>query len=172
MAQTLTINTAGKIPDAKAVLAFLMSQVPEKKRAPIGVKVAEATTTSGSLTLTALPDNTQLQLAYEESGVWIYPMTITTPKASSTGANEVASANTLTLPNGQLIKISGTTEVKKITAAAAGTFVILQFLGACKLVAGENLKLTATFEATADDCIALVCDGTNWFPVAAGVANP
>lgn len=172
MSQTVVVSTAGKIPDSKAVKAFLKSQVPERNRAPIGEKVAEATTASGSLTLTGLPDDTPLILAYEESSVWIYPLTVTTPKASKSGMSEVASANTITLPNGQLVKITGTTEVKKITAAVPGTFVILQFAGSCKLVAGENLKLTATFEATADDCIPLVCDGTNWFPVAAGVANP
>jgi hypothetical protein len=111
MSQSLTINTAGKIPDSKTVKAFLMTQIPERKRAPIGASVAEAATAAGSLTLNGLPDNTQLQLAYEEAGVWVYPMNITTPAPSNTGGNTVASANTITLPNGRRIKVTGTTEV-------------------------------------------------------------
>lgn len=169
MAQTVTINTAGKIPDAKAVQAFLMSQVPEKNRAPIGTKVAEATTASGSLTLTALPDNTQLMLAYEESSKWIYAMSITTPAAKRDGSATVASANTLTLPNGRVIKVSGTTEIKKITAAEAGTVVTLVFEGVVKTVDGENLKLSANLESTADDTLTLASDGTNWYEVARAV---
>jgi hypothetical protein len=162
MSQTLVISTSGKIPDSTTVKAYLPGQVPERNRAPIGEKVAEAETSSGSLTLTALPDNADLILAYEAESVWHYPMRVTTPAASNTGGNEIASANTITLPNGRVIKVTGTTEIKKIVAAAAGTIVILYFAASCKLVKGENLKISATYEATADDTIALACDGTNW----------
>lgn len=169
MAQTAVINTAGKIPDSKVVKAFLMSQVPEKKRAPIGEKVAEATTASGSLTLTGLPDNTQLQLAYEESSLWVYPMSITTPAPKRDGSSSVASANTVTLPSGRVIKVTGTTEIKKITAAEAGTVVTLVFEGVVKTVDGENLKLASNLESTADDTLTLASDGTNWYEVARSV---
>lgn len=169
MAQTVTLNTAGKIPDAKVVKAFLMSQVPEKKRGPIGTMVAEGTTASGALTLTALPDDTQLQLAYEESSVWVYPMTVTTPRASKTGLSEVASAENLTLPNGAVVKLTGAAEVKKITPATQGTVVVLIITGTAKLVDGENLKLSAAGPVTADDTITLVSDGTNWYETARSV---
>jgi hypothetical protein len=47
--------------------------------------------------------------------------------------------------------------------------VYLVFEGACKVVDGENLKLAGNFEATADDVLTLVSDGTNWFEVARAV---
>lgn len=169
MSQSLKFSTAGKIPDSKTVKAFLMSQVPERKRAPIGASVAEGATASGELSLTGLPDNTQLQLAYEESGTWIYPMSVTTPAAKRDGSSSVASANNVTLPNGRVIKVTGTTEIKKIAISEAGTVVTLLFEGVVKVVDGENLKLAGNFESTADDTLSLASDGTNWFEVARSV---
>lgn len=169
MSQSLTISTAGKIPDAKTVKAFLMNQIPERKRAPIGASVAEAATASGALTLAGLPDNTQLQLAYEESGSWVYPMTVTTQAAKSGGLSEVASAENVTLPNGSVIKLTGAAEVKKIAPAAAGTVVVLIITATAKLVDGENLKLSAAGPVTADDTITLCSDGTNWYETARSV---
>jgi len=163
VSQSVTINTAGKIPDSTTVKAYLMTQVPEKKRAPFGAAVAEGSTSAGSLSLTALPDNIQLQLAYEETGKWFYPMTITTQAAKTGGLSEVASAENLTLPNGSVVKVNGAAEVKKIAPAAPGTVVVLIITGTAKLLDGENLKLSAAGPVTADDTITLACDGTNWY---------
>lgn len=169
MSQTLVINTSGKIPDSTSVKAYRLSQIPEKRRAPIGAAVAEAESAAGSLTLAALPDDTQLQLGYEAEGKWVYPLQVTTPKATNSGGNEVVAANPLTLPNGRRIKVTGNTEIKKITAAADGTVVTLVFTGTPKVVDGENLKLSANLEATADDTLSLICDGTNWFEIGRSV---
>jgi hypothetical protein len=169
MSQTLVISTAGKIPDSTTVKAFRKAQIPERNRAPIGASVAEAATASGSLTLTGLPDGEQFLLAYEETGKWFYPMSVSAPAASNTGLAEVASANPLTLPNGRLIKVSGAVEIKKIAVAPMGTTVTLLFASTPKVVDGENLKLSANLEATADDTLTLVCDGTNWFEIARSV---
>lgn len=76
----------------------------------------------------------------------------------------VASANTITIKNGiSLVEVTGTTEIKKITATVAGHRTTLKFAGILKVVDGENLKLNGNFETTADDTITLVCDGTNWY---------
>lgn len=163
MSQSLTINTAGKIPDSTTVKAFRPAQVPERKRGPIGAAVAEAETSSGSLTLAGLPDNEQFILAYEAESKWFYPEYISTQKISRDGFAEVASAESVTLPGAALVKVTGSTEVKKITAAAAGTKVTLLIAATAKLVDGENLKLSAAGPNTADDTISLICDGTNWY---------
>lgn len=85
----------------------------------------------------------------------------------------VASANTITVKDGiTLVEITGTTEIKKINATSAGHLVVLKFASTSKLVAGENLKLTATVEPNANDTVALVCDGTNWLQVSPKQANP
>lgn len=85
------------------------------------------------------------------------------------GAN-VASASGITLgDDGNLFKITGTTSITSITAKTAGTFVVLWFAGALTLTDGSNLVLNGNFTTSADACIALVSDGTNWIEVARSV---
>jgi len=79
---------------------------------------------------------------------------------------DVASATELDPGSGCLFDVTGTTEITKIAAAAAetGRVIILQFDASVTVTKGENLKLSATFSATADDVLGLCCfDGTNWF---------
>lgn len=163
--QSVTVSTAGTYPDATTVKAYLPSQIPGDstgRRAPIGAAAAEAATSSGSLTLTGLTDGQAYTLAAEVNSKWVY-MQIVAPVNSETGFSEVASANTITLPNGRLIKVTGTTEIKKVTAGAKGKVVTLLFAGSLTVKDGENLKLSADFSATADDTLTLISDGTNWY---------
>lgn len=170
MSQVITIATAGRVPDAKVLKLYPKNQVPEKRRAPIGEKTAEATTASGAVIFPGVPDGQEYVVSYEyESGKFEYPFNGTAPKSTQTGYGTVASANTITLPGGTLNKVTGTTEIKKITATTAGTRVTLVFEGVVKVVDGENLKLAGNFETTADDTLTLVCDGTNWFEEARAV---
>lgn len=81
-------------------------------------------------------------------------------------ATEKASAATLTLgsPPAVLAIVTGTTTIKKITAAPAAHRVTLLFKEALTVKNGENLKLGADFAASAGSTLTLVCDGTNWYP--------
>lgn len=82
------------------------------------------------------------------------------------GNATLASANEITPPIGLgMVKITGTTEIKKITATKPEDTLTLRFAEAVKVVDGENLKLNGNFEATADDTLSLRCDGTNWYEV-------
>lgn len=88
--------------------------------------------------------------------------------------NSVASAATITLPQGQaLVPISGTTNITSITAGDenAGRLVALKFAAGLTVVNGSNLKIGADFVATADDVLLLCSDGINWYRAAAGAAN-
>jgi hypothetical protein len=81
-------------------------------------------------------------------------------------AASAASKATVSLAAGfpTLVEITGTTEVKKITATAKGHRVTLLFEKALTVKNGENLKLGADFAATAGSTLTLVCDGSNWYP--------
>lgn len=84
----------------------------------------------------------------------------------------VASANTITVKKGiPLAKITGTTEIKKITATVEGHLLVLKFASNVTVAKGENLKLKENFAATENDTLTLICDGTNWFECARS-ANP
>lgn len=83
------------------------------------------------------------------------------------GAEEVASAKTMTISSGvSLVKVSGTSEIKKVNATVAGHLVVFKFASTAKVLDGENLKLVSEFKATSDDTLTLICDGTNWYEVA------
>jgi hypothetical protein len=73
-----------------------------------------------------------------------------------------ASGTTIEVQWAPYIEITGTTEIKKITATFIGHRITLKFKESVKVVVGENLKIGTTFEATADDTMVLICDGTNW----------
>lgn len=82
-------------------------------------------------------------------------------------SEEVASANTMTVKDGIFfVKVSGTTEIKKINATTDGHRITLKFAGALTVKNGENLKLREDMVTTADSTLTLVCDGTNWYEVA------
>lgn len=81
-------------------------------------------------------------------------------------SEEITAANTIAPKNNlALAKVKGTTEIKKVTATSDGHRLVLKFKESVKVVKGENLKLKENFEATADDTLSLVCDGTNWYEV-------
>jgi len=75
----------------------------------------------------------------------------------------IASATTLTIPTGgDVFTISGTTNIEQIPASRAGRRITLIFQGVLTVVDGSNLKIAGNFTTTADDCLTLVSDGTNW----------
>ncbi|MBS1863009.1 MAG: hypothetical protein JSS68_15010 [Actinobacteria bacterium] len=83
---------------------------------------------------------------------------------------ELASTNSFAVGRGRnLVKVTGTEEIKKITATYPGHVVTLIFASTAKMVDGENLKLKEGFTATADDTMQLVCDGTNWYELSRSV---
>jgi len=89
------------------------------------------------------------------------------------GAN-VASSGTLTLgDDGNLFHITGTTAITAITTTnwQAGSEITLIFDSTASITAGANMLLSgaANFNATANDVIKLVWDGTSWFEVARSV---
>jgi len=83
---------------------------------------------------------------------------------SLTAANTIAPWSVASL-----ISVSGSTEIKKITATYNGHRITLKFSGAPKVTDGENLRLKETATFSADDTLTLVCDGTNWYEVSRSV---
>ncbi len=80
----------------------------------------------------------------------------------------ITAATTTTLPiTGNYFNITGATAITSITASWAGRVVTLKFASNPVFTAGSNLKLAgaANFNTSADDCISLVCDGTNWHEI-------
>ena len=79
---------------------------------------------------------------------------------------DVASAAEISLGDGDIFNITGTTTITSIAAAStvAGRRVSLKFADILTFTDGSNLKLAGDFVTTADDTIRLECfDGTNWF---------
>lgn len=76
----------------------------------------------------------------------------------------IASAAAITLPIGDVFKISGVTNITSITNTfCLGRRVTLIFQGILTFTDGSNLKLAGNFVTTADDTITLVCDEAgNW----------
>lgn len=161
------INTQGVFADATTVKAYKANQVVDQRRAPIGASVAEGETANGAVTL-SLEEGQAYKVGAEVNSKWVW-INVTAQTGASDGYAEVVAANTITLPSGSVIKVTGNTEIKKIEPGRAGKRVTLVFGGTPKVVDGENLKLAANFEATADDTLTLVCDGTNWFAAGSSV---
>jgi hypothetical protein len=82
---------------------------------------------------------------------------------SDVSFGSVASAETISLPAGRLITVTGTTGIKSIAATSRGDERTLLFSGALTVTDGSNLKLASNFVTTGDDTLSLVCDGTNWY---------
>lgn len=83
--------------------------------------------------------------------------------------NSIAAATALTLPPGDVLTITGNTNITSITASYAGRRVTLIFTGTPTVTDGSNLKLAGNLVATADDTLSLICDGTNWVETARSV---
>jgi hypothetical protein len=90
---------------------------------------------------------------------------------------DVASANDITLGEGNYFDITGTTNVKRIlgTGWTAGSIVVLQFDGAVTVSHGTaagagnygfQLAGASDFSATAGDTLTVVFDGAWWREVA------
>jgi len=85
--------------------------------------------------------------------------------------SDAASAAELSLGEGNVFHITGTTNITSIAAADSteGREVFLIFDGILTFTDGNNLKLAGDFTTSADDVIHLICDGTNWFEVSRSV---
>lgn len=97
---------------------------------------------------------------------------ITTASLIGGKAANTASAATLTLPAGNVLHITGTTNIDTLNtcdAANAGRQVTLIFDGVLTVGDANNLKLAGAFVTTADDTLTVVCEGTNWYEVARSV---
>lgn len=92
----------------------------------------------------------------------------TTRRVGTPSEEEIASAATIT-PSARITvaKVSGTTEITKITATYAGHVVAFRFLTNCTVKQGENLELSAarSFTAAEGNVLTLVCDGTKWWEI-------
>jgi hypothetical protein len=76
----------------------------------------------------------------------------------------VASSTNVTLPAGQVVEVTGTSNISSIAAANnAGRRVTLVFRDILTVNDGSNLMLAGNFTTSADDTLTLVCDGTNWY---------
>lgn len=94
---------------------------------------------------------------------------------------DVASANDITLGNGNHFQITGTTQINRITTTSwqAGSIVTFKFTSTPTLkhqgaansgaLARVNLAGAVDFVATANDTITLLYDGTDWFELARAV---
>jgi hypothetical protein len=86
------------------------------------------------------------------------------------GQRTVASASSITLPEiTDLIFISGSTTITEIAASWAQRTVVLRFPGVITVQDGNNLILAGDFNATSNDTLTLMCDGTNWYELARSV---
>jgi hypothetical protein len=95
-------------------------------------------------------------------------------RGSLIGGNgvDVASATTTALGVGNVFHITGTTAITTLNTcdvANQGRTVTLIFDGILTFTDGNNLKLAGNFSTSADDTIALACDGSNWYEVSRSV---
>lgn len=77
------------------------------------------------------------------------------------GANK-ASAATITVVDASYYHVTGTAQITSITARPAGTVLVLTHTSTDTVVDGSNLVLAGNFNATANDALILISDGTNW----------
>lgn len=103
------------------------------------------------------------QRTLELSGLYGAPGTWVTISQS---AETVASGGTIAVTPGiSFVNVTGTTNIKTITATVPGHMVTLKFNASITITDGSNLKLAGSFSANGDDTLQLICDGTNWFEV-------
>lgn len=163
-----TLNAPAVFPPGTNLSVYAASgwiggQRPSPGSSPRGSVVASGIVgASGAVTFAGLTERVRYYAAGEVGGSYRYVALVPRPPGRQ---REVASANTLTLPAGGFVTITGTTEIQRITAAAVGTVAVLHFTGSCKVLDGENLKLAGNCEAVAEGTLTLACDGTNWFEI-------
>jgi hypothetical protein len=89
-------------------------------------------------------------------------------------SSSVASSNTISIPYvGTLIPITGTTTIETITATSfnKGRLLTLQFVSSVQIAVSGNIILAGSvaFNATANDTLTLICNGTSWIEVSRAV---
>ena len=82
-------------------------------------------------------------------------------------SSSIASSNSISIPYaGTFIPVSGTTTIQTITATTlnSGRMITLQFDSSIQIGVGGNITLAGgtAFNATANDTLTLICNGTNW----------
>lgn len=85
---------------------------------------------------------------------------------------DVASAAIITLGQGNVFLVTGTTNIDTINtcdAANSGRTVVLIFAGILTVGDASNLRLNGAFVTTADDTLTLVCKTTTWYELARSV---
>jgi len=92
-------------------------------------------------------------------------------RIGNTALVAVASATTINLPlDSDTISVTGATgPITTITAMQPGKIATLIFASTPTVDELGNIKLSASFTASADDVLVLACDGTNWFEVSRSV---
>lgn len=73
------------------------------------------------------------------------------------------------LPPGDIINITGTTNISNINVALRGRKVTLKFADVLTVSDASNLKLAGDFTTSAGDTLTLISDGSNWYEVARSV---
>jgi hypothetical protein len=78
----------------------------------------------------------------------------------------VASAAAITIPaDCDGVNVTGAASITSITASWPGRIVVLKFASSATVVDGPTLRLNGNtnFDASGDDTLTLLCDGTNWY---------
>jgi len=84
------------------------------------------------------------------------------------GTRTITAASTLDLYDYcDYFVLTGATAVNNIEASYAGRVVTIRSDGSTTINDGGNLRLSTSHSLSDLDCIVLVCDGTNWYQVAA-----
>lgn len=84
-----------------------------------------------------------------------------------TTISSLSSADTITLPaERDMIRITGTTAITSIAAAATGSIKTLIFTSAGVVVTnGNNISIPGNYTSTAEGTLTIRCDGTNWYKI-------
>lgn len=77
----------------------------------------------------------------------------------------VVASSTLNHLGHTVVQVTGSSTINSIAALAPGTVLTVLFTGSPTVTDGSNLKLASSFEASADDVLRLICDGTDWYEV-------
>lgn len=130
------------------------------------IATESGTQTFTNKTMTSPVLNTPSVVTPAISGIATFTGRILWHRGTST-----ASAGSVTLPtDGNLIPITGTTNITAI-AAVNHLVVCLEFASAgCKVTDSSTLQLQGDFISVAGSTLTLECDGTNWYEIARG--NP
>lgn len=135
-----------------------------------------AITGTGNVVMSASPTLTGTITA--AAATFSSTVTISAARLLLAKGADVASANDITLGNGNHFQITGTTQINRIltTTWNAGSVIFLKFSGSLTVkhqgaangssFARLNLSGSVDFAATANDTLTLIYDGTDWFELA------